>query len=258
MTPGGLPRHIAVIMDGNGRWATQRGLRREEGHQAGAEAVRVLVRECRSLAIPYVTVYAFSKENWGRPEPEVRFLFELFTRFVRQEAPELIRRGIRLGMIGARDDLPPLARKAMDYALRKTASGRDMLFTLALSYSGREEVIRAAGILASSGAGLGAYTEEGFRRALYDPSLPDPDLIIRTGGEFRLSNFLLFQSAYAELHFSKKWWPDFNARDLRRALRDYAGRRRRFGLLDGQTEPAGPNAARPEAFAAGAPDSRSR
>ena len=229
-----LPRHIAVIMDGNGRWAAQRGLCREEGHRAGVEAVRTLVRECRALAIPCLTVYAFSRENWGRPEPEVRFLFELFTRFVRDEVPDLVRHGVRLGMIGARDELPPAARKALDYALRRTAAGRDMLFTIALSYSGREEIVRAARALAASGPSPEAVTEERLRKEFYDPSLPDPDLLIRTGGEYRLSNFLLFQSAYAELYFSKKWWPDFNARDLRLALRNYARRQRRFGLLSGQ------------------------
>ena len=231
MTEAVLPRHIAVIMDGNGRWATQRGLHREAGHQAGADAVRALVRECCSLAIPRLTVYAFSRENWGRPDKEITFLFDLFTRFVRDEVPEMVRQGIRLAMIGNRKDLPKTVRTALDYALHKTSTCQNMVFTLALSYSGQEEILHAARALAASGIPPKDFTAENFRLHLYDPTLPDPDLIIRTGGELRLSNFLLFQSAYSELYFSEKWWPDFGVEDLHLALASYAGRQRRFGLL---------------------------
>ena len=179
MTNATLPRHIAVIMDGNGRWAKRRGLPRSEGHRAGSEAVRALVRECRTLGVPFVTVYAFSKENWQRPRAEVGFLFDLFTRFVRDEVPELVERDIRLDMIGDRADLPFAARRALDYAMKRTASCRGRVFTLALSYSGREEIVRAARALAAAGLKPEECTEERFRRELYAPDLPDPDLLIR-------------------------------------------------------------------------------
>ncbi len=240
MTNATLPRHIAVIMDGNGRWAKRRGLPRSEGHRAGSEAVRVLVRECRTLGVPFVTVYAFSKENWQRPQAEVGFLFDLFTRFVRDEVPELVERDIRLNMIGDRADLPFAARRALDYAMKRTASCRGMVFTLALSYSGREEIVRAARALAAAGLKPEECTEERFRRELYAPDLPDPDLLIRTSGELRISNFLLFQSAYTEMYFSSKLWPDFDAAELRKALLSYAERERRFGRTDdGREKDAG-------------------
>jgi len=228
-----LPRHIAVIMDGNGRWAARRGLSRSAGHEAGAEAVRRVTEECRQLGIPFLTLYAFSKENWGRPEGEVRFLFDLFIRFVRDEVPHLVRQGIRLEVIGDREDLPMPARRTLEYGIRETAKGQDMRLTLALSYSGREEILRAVRALVAT-APAQAITEEHLRQYLYAPDLPDPDLIIRTSGELRLSNFLLFQSAYAELYFSDRLWPDFDAEDLRLALEHYAGRVRRFGRTDGQ------------------------
>ncbi|MBQ9105640.1 MAG: di-trans,poly-cis-decaprenylcistransferase, partial [Mailhella sp.] len=192
-----LPQHIAVIMDGNGRWAKQRGLSRSRGHLAGVDAVRELVRECRTLGVRYVTVYAFSKENWQRPQNEVGFLFELFLQFMRQELPELMAQDIRLNFIGDRSDLPFTVRQALDYALRKTADNRSMVFTLAISYAGREEILYAARRALADGLRPEELTEEKFRSYLYDPSLPDPDLIIRTSGEERLSNFLLYQSAYA-------------------------------------------------------------
>ncbi len=219
-------------MDGNGRWAERRGLPRNEGHKAGAEAVRALVRECRALGVPYVTVYAFSKENWQRPKREVAYLFDLFLRFVREEVPELKERGIRLAMIGDRSDLPLPTRAALDHAVRETAGGRDMQLTLALSYSGRGEIVRAARALA--GLRPEDITEERFRRELYEPSLPDPDLLIRTSGEQRLSNFLLFQCAYTEFYFSNALWPDFDAAELHRALDSFAARDRRYGRTSGE------------------------
>lgn len=232
-----IPRHVAVIMDGNGRWAQRRGLPRSEGHTRGAAAVRVLLMRCRTLGIPYVTVYALSRENLKRPPQEVKFLFELFIRFLKTELPEMERQGIRLGMIGDRRALPLSVRAALDYAVKKTSGGKEMLFTLALAYSGREEILRAARALAASGPGEGAdpqEQEEAFRKGLYNPDLPDPDLLIRTSGELRLSNFLLFQSAYTELYFSDKLWPDFDDAELDRALAHYAGRSRRFGLTEDQ------------------------
>lgn len=229
-----LPRHIAVIMDGNGRWASRRGLSRSKGHLAGVEAVRTLVRECRTLGIPFLTVYAFSKENWQRPEKEVTFLFDLFLKFIRQELPELMEQNIRLSFLGDRADLPFAVNKALDYALQKTASNTGMLFTLAISYAGREEILHAARQALAAGLKPEELTEERFRAFLYDPDLPDPDLVIRTSGEERISNFLLFQSAYAEFYFSPVLWPDFDQQELRRALDDYASRTRRFGKTDEQ------------------------
>ncbi len=229
-----LPQHIAVIMDGNGRWARERGLPRSEGHLAGVDAVRTLVRECRRKGIGYVTVYAFSKENWQRPEKEVSFLFELFLRFLRQELPELMREDIRLAFIGDRKDLPFTVRQALDYALKKTSGNRSMVFTLAISYSGREEILRAARLAMAADIRPEELTEEVFRSFLYAPGMPDPDLIIRTSGEERLSNFLLFQSAYAEFYFSSVLWPDFGPEELTRALDSYACRTRRFGRTSEQ------------------------
>ncbi|MBQ8664854.1 MAG: di-trans,poly-cis-decaprenylcistransferase [Mailhella sp.] len=229
-----LPQHIAVIMDGNGRWAKQRGLSRSRGHLAGVDAVRELVRECRTLGVRYVTVYAFSKENWQRPQNEVGFLFELFLQFMRQELPELMAQDIRLNFIGDRSDLPFTVRQALDYALHKTADNRSMVFTLAISYAGREEILYAARRALADGLPPEELTEEKFRSYLYDPSLPDPDLIIRTSGEERLSNFLLYQSAYAEFYFSPVLWPDFGPQELRLALDSYAARTRRFGKTDDQ------------------------
>ena len=228
------PQHIAVIMDGNGRWARQRGLSRSRGHLAGVDAVRELMRGCRAEGIPYVTVYAFSKENWQRPEAEVGFLFELFLQFIRQELPELMEQDIRLNFIGDRRDLPFTVRQALDYALRKTENNSSMVFTLAISYAGREEILEACRRALADGLKPEELTEEKFRSYFWDPSLPDPDLIIRTSGEERLSNFLLFQSAYAEFFFSPVLWPDFGPRELRLALDSYAARTRRFGKTDDQ------------------------
>ncbi len=229
-----LPQHIAVIMDGNGRWAKERGLPRSEGHLAGVDAVRALVRECRRKGIAYVTVYAFSKENWQRPEKEVNFLFELFLRFIRQELPDLMKEDIRLAFIGDKKDLPFTVRQALDYALKKTATNRSMVFTLAISYSGREEILEAARRAIAAGVSPEQLDETCFRRFLYAPDMPDPDLVVRTSGEERLSNFLLFQSAYAEFYFSPVLWPDFGPDELKKALDSYAGRKRRFGRTSEQ------------------------
>ena len=229
-----LPQHIAVIMDGNGRWAKERGLPRSEGHLAGVDAVRTLVRECRSKGIAYVTVYAFSKENWQRPETEVNFLFELFLRFIRQELPELMKEDIRLAFIGDKKDLPFAVRQTLDYALKKTAANRSMIFTLAISYSGREEILQAVRRAVAAGISPERLDEATFRSYLYAPDMPDPDLVVRTSGEERLSNFLLFQSAYAEFYFSPVLWPDFGPDELNKALDSYAGRKRRFGKTSEQ------------------------
>ncbi len=224
-----LPTHLAVIMDGNGRWAQKRGLPRFQGHRAGLDAVRTLVKECRSLGIPYLTLYAFSKENWNRPPQEVTFLFDLFCSFLHQELPLLMEKDIQLDFIGEKADLPFVAREALTYALAKTKSNKSMRLTLAISYSGREEILNAVRSLLKKGLSPASLTEETFRNFLYSPSLPDPDLIIRTSGEQRISNFLLYQGAYSELFFTSVLWPDFSVQDLHDALDNFSQRNRRFG-----------------------------
>ncbi len=224
-----LPRHIAVIMDGNGRWASQRGMERSKGHLAGMDAVRTLVRECRRLDIPYVTLYAFSKENWNRPKAEITFLFDLFLRFVREELPIMMEQGVRLEFIGEKQDLPLAVRSAMDLAIKKTSGNTNLVLTLAISYSGKEDILQAAKKALAQKLKPEELDMERFRSLMYAPSLPDPDLIIRTSGECRISNFLLFQCAYSELYFTPLLWPDFDGQALHDALEEYARRERRFG-----------------------------
>lgn len=227
-----LPRHLAVIMDGNGRWATQRGLPRTEGHRAGTEAARAVVEECLELGIAHLTLYTFSRENWSRPAPEVRFLFDLLVDFITRKLPDLERRGLKLLVLGETAELPFTTRKALKHAMARTAHNSRMVLNLALNYSGREEIVRAVKRYAASGAPPEALTPELLARHLYTGGQPDPDLIIRTSGEERMSNFLIFQSAYSELYFTDALWPDFTPLALREALAVYAGRCRRFGGLN--------------------------
>lgn len=234
LPPQALPAHIAVIMDGNGRWARQRGLTRSEGHKAGVRAAKTLVTECRSLGIRHLTLYTFSRENWGRPQAEISLLFSLLVQFLGEEVAEMERRSIRLTVFGEPDDLPLAARTALRNAMRRTAGGTAMRVNLALNYSGRDEILRAARRMAEDGLSPAQFTEEAFRERLYSAGQPDPDLIIRTSGELRLSNYLTFQSAYSELYFTDILWPDFDVSELYRALQSYAGRQRRFGLTGEQ------------------------
>jgi undecaprenyl diphosphate synthase len=216
-------------MDGNGRLAKQRGLSRGEGHRAGTETARTVIRECRRSGLEYLTLYTFSRENWNRPKEEVGFLFDLLVRFLGQELPELMERDIRLLMAGEMDALPLGARKTLQHAMAKTAHNASMTITLALNYSGRDEIARACRRLAESGARPEDITPEAIARHLYTAGQPDPDLVIRTSGELRISNFLLFQSAYSEYYFTPTLWPDFTPEELRRAIADFARRNRRFG-----------------------------
>jgi undecaprenyl diphosphate synthase len=232
LAPDTLPRHVAVIMDGNGRWATQRGLSRSDGHRAGTEAARAIVTECRTLGIGHLTMYTFSKENWGRPGAEVKFLFELLVDFLREELPNLVKRDIRLSVFGQLADLPLAARKALEHAISRTAACSAMRLNLALNYSARDEILMACRALAAEGFAPEAITEEAFAARLWTAGQPDPDLVIRTSGEVRISNFLLYQSAYSEFHFTDTLWPDFTPQHFRAALRDYAGRQRRFGKTE--------------------------
>jgi undecaprenyl diphosphate synthase len=233
-TPHKLPRHIAVIMDGNGRWAQQRGLPRSEGHKAGVEAARGIVTECRKLGIECLTLYVFSQENWQRPADEINALFSLLVEFLGREVPNMERESIRLRTLGEIDALPLAARTAVRHALKRTAHCDAMTVNLALNYSGREEILHAARSLVRDGIQPEQISEEDFSRRLYTAGQPDPDLLIRTSGELRISNYLLFQCAYCELYFTDEFWPDFSPQSLHKALASYAARRRRFGKTQEQ------------------------
>jgi undecaprenyl diphosphate synthase len=237
---GKLPGHVAIIMDGNGRWAEARKLSRSEGHRAGTAAARAVVEECLDIGIAQLTLYTFSRENWSRPAREVRFLFRLLTDFVNRELSVLEKRGVRLLLIGETAELPLYVRSALDRACRRTRNNERMALTLALNYSGREDIARACRLYMQSGAPASSLDPDTLARLLYTAGRPDPDLIIRTGGEERLSNFLLFQAAYSELYFCDMLWPDFSPADLHDALRDYAGRTRRYGGTGGQAESCSP------------------
>jgi len=231
---GSLPGHIAIIMDGNGRWAQQRGLSRSEGHKAGVRSARRIVTECRRLGIRYLTLYTFSRENWGRPQEEIRLLFQLLVEFLTAELPEMERQSIRLNVYGDIAALPLTSRKTLGHAMERTKHCSAMTVNLALNYSGQEEIVRAAAAMVRAGLPAEAVTEETFRKHLFSGSHPDPDLVIRTSGELRLSNFLPFQTAYSELYFTDVLWPDFGPKELHAALENYAGRKRRFGLTQEQ------------------------
>jgi undecaprenyl diphosphate synthase len=221
--------HLAIIMDGNGRWAKARGLERSAGHKAGTETAMEIVRECRKLGIPYLTLYTFSKENWSRPKQEVGFLFNLLREFLSAELPSLLEQSIRLKVLGEIDELPMATRKVLRHAMEKTAGCTAMNLNLALNYSGRHEILRACQNLLRRKVRPEELTEEMFAAELYTAGMPDPDLIVRTSGELRLSNYLPYQSAYSELYFSDVTWPDFHVPQLHAALADFSGRQRRFG-----------------------------
>ncbi len=234
-----LPSHVAVIMDGNGRWAEQRGLPRTEGHRAGSRAVRSIVTECRRLNIRHLTLYTFSRENWGRPASEVAFLFSLLVEFLQREVPEMLEKDIRLSVLGEMDDLPLAARAALRHGIKATEHCRAMRLNLALNYSGREEILRACKRLMAEGVDPAKLSEECFAAQLWTTGQPDPDLVIRTSGEYRISNFLLFQSAYSEYYFTPTLWPDFGLEEFHAALAEYAGRQRRFGKTSAEPESGG-------------------
>lgn len=228
-----LPRHVAIIMDGNGRWARNRALPRAEGHIAGIESVRDVVTATREFAIPYLTLYAFSKENWTRPKEEVEALLALLAVYLQKELPLMMEEDIRFRPIGNIGDLPRELQEQLNGVSRETENNKSMLLNIALSYSGREEILRAARLIAGD-LKRGSITDidEGvFSRYLYTAGMPDPDLLIRTSGEMRLSNFLLWQLAYTEIYVTDTLWPDFRREAYERALSDYAGRKRRFGSL---------------------------
>jgi undecaprenyl diphosphate synthase len=240
LVPERLPRHIAVIMDGNGRWAERRGLSRIEGHRQGLEAARAVVRAAHELGIRYLTLYAFSLENWNRPKPEVDELMRLLDRYLQSELEEVMRNGIQVRAIGRLERLPPTVRERVREATERTRENREMTLVFGLSYGGRAEIVDAARrLLRDSEQGKvdpDSLDEKSFAAYLYDPEIPDPDLLIRTGNEQRVSNFLLWQIAYAELYSTEVMWPDFRKSDLVQAVLDYQSRERRFGLTSAQVQ----------------------
>ena len=235
-----LPRHVAVIMDGNGRWATEKGLPRVRGHEAGADTVRNIVRACGERGIEALTLYSFSTENWGRPGDEVEALMHLLARFLVKEREELMGNSVRLRGIGELERLPHTVRQLLQEATRLTADNEGLLLTLALSYGSRAEICdavrRLAGEVAEGTLRPEDIDEQSITDRLYTAGTPDPDLLIRTSGEMRLSNFLLWQLAYAELYVTDVFWPDFREPHLDEALAVYARRQRRFGKTGQQTE----------------------
>jgi undecaprenyl diphosphate synthase len=224
-----LPRSVAIILDGNSRWAAARGLSTAEGHRAGTRALRRTVEAAIELGIESLTVYAFSTENWLRPTAEVEDLMEIFGETIERELPDLAEQGVRTRFIGRRDRAPEWLQEAMAHLERETEDKQRLQLWIAFDYGGRAEIVEAVKRLLANGASAEALDEQAFSRYLYAPELPDPDLLIRTSGELRISNFLLWQLAYAELVFVDTLWPDFGEDQLREALEAYAGRRRRFG-----------------------------
>ncbi len=237
---GPLPRHLAVIMDGNGRWAKSRGRTRLKGHREGAESVRVLARTCRELGLPAITLYAFSTENWGRPKTEVSGLMELLKRFLKSELDEFLEKGIRLTTIGQTDRLPKGVRRSLRDFMDKTSGGRNLTCNLALSYGSRDEIAEAARTVAGKCLEGKIKPEEIdedlFASHLQTAELPEVDLMIRTSGEVRLSNFMLWQVAYAEMIFTPTLFPDFREQELVSCLIEFQRRSRRFGLVPNGAE----------------------
>ena len=224
-----LPRHVAIIMDGNRRWARQQGLQELDGHAAGVEAIREILRHSVRRGVPVLTLYAFSRENWARSDEEVRGLFSLLEGAIRSETDELRRQGVRVRLLGRLDELPEETRRSIDEALDATSEGKRLLLNIAFNYAGRTELVDAVRKLVASGTAPDSIDEAAVTQALYTAGLPDPDLVIRTGGEQRLSNFLIWQSAYAEFFFCDALWPDFGPTAFDDALLEFARRQRRFG-----------------------------
>ncbi len=228
-----VPKHVAIIMDGNGRWAQERGLPRIAGHEAGSKSIERCVQACLDTGVQYLTLYAFSSENWKRPALEVNALMLLLENFLNQKRDEMVREGIRLHHIGRIQELPSVCQRKLREVMEATASNTKLHFVLALSYSGRAEIVDAVkSLVRDTAAGTVSeadITPELIASRLNTAGMPDPDLLIRTSGEMRISNFLLWQLSYTEIHVTKKFWPDFQREDFLAALEDYAGRSRRFG-----------------------------
>jgi undecaprenyl diphosphate synthase len=235
LSPGQLPHHIAIIMDGNGRWAKQRGLPRIRGHQAGAESVRDIVSQCARLGISYLTLYSFSSENWNRPVEEVSALMDLYAYFLVRERETLMENDVRLVQLGQREGLPENVLKELDGTMSLTRDNTGLTLCLALNYGSRQEIVDAVRAIAEDVAAGNLRPQDVdealISQSLYTAGTPDPDLLIRTAGEYRLSNFLLWQISYAEFHVSSVLWPDFRVEHLHAAIQDFARRDRRFGRV---------------------------
>jgi undecaprenyl diphosphate synthase len=229
-----LPRHIAIIMDGNGRWAETRGLSRAEGHKAGAEAARRALQALRDMNIPYVTLFSFSSENWNRPAGEVSGLMDLLRYYLKKETADLHKHKARLRVIGELDKLPGDIRELVEQAEKITQDNDGMTVAIALSYGGRQDIVQAAQRIAEKGYAPDKIDAELFSNHMMTAGMPEPDLMIRTGGEYRVSNFLLWQMAYTELFFTKTRWPDFDKKDVEEAISFFQGRERRYGGLPGK------------------------
>ncbi len=229
-----IPRHIACVMDGNGRWAQARGLPRTEGHRAGEHSLFEVVDASLEIGVEWLTVYAFSTENWRRPRDEVRFLINFNEEILVRRRDELNERGVRIRFVGRRDwRVPKRLIRRMDEASELTEQNRKLTFTIAFNYGGRAEIVDAVRRIAASGVAPEKITETTIARNLYDPEMPDPDLVIRTSGEYRISNFLLWELAYSELVFTDILWPEFQRQEFFAAIREFQDRDRRFGGVDG-------------------------
>ncbi len=230
-----LPVHVAIIMDGNGRWATSRGLPRAHGHAVGIDSVREIVTATRDMDIPYLTLYAFSKENWTRPREEVRTLMQLLGFYLEKELPLMMEKGIKFNVLGVIKDFPRVLQVKLAEVMKATEKNKDLLLNIALSYSGRKEILSAvSSVVEDVLAGrIKRINEKVFNRYLYTRDMPDPDLLIRTSGEMRLSNFLLWQMAYTEIYVTETFWPDFRREQYFEALREFTKRDRRFGRVKG-------------------------
>ncbi len=233
-----MPVHIAIIPDGNGRWAKKRGLPRIEGHRKGIMAIKTVVRGCRRLGVKYLTFYAFSTENWSRPDDEISGLWQLLEYFIEHDLPELSENGVKLKVIGQINRIPKNTIKKIDEALEKTAGNDALVLTIALSYSGRRELVRAARHFAKDALagriGIDKLDENRFADYLYTKGMPDPDLLIRSSGEMRISNYLLWQLAYSEIFITEKYWPDFDIKTLHEGIKSFGLRERRFGKTGDQ------------------------
>tara|TARA_B100001109_G_scaffold158369_1_gene128905 strand:- start:2433 stop:3119 length:687 start_codon:yes stop_codon:yes gene_type:complete len=221
--------HLAIIMDGNGRWANQINKPRVFGHEKGAQTAKKIINECVKRGIPYLTLYTFSKENWSRPEKEIDALMALLSTMLKSEIENMLRNNIRFNIVGKLEDLPEKTREWVLSTIEKTKNNTGLVLTLALSYGGRQEIVDALNMMIKSEVKI--INEEILKNHLYCPEMPDPDMIIRTGGEYRLSNFLLWQSAYSEIYICDKNWPDFDESELDKALKDYEKRNRTFGKV---------------------------
>lgn len=235
-----LPRHIAIIMDGNGRWAQARGLDRSEGHAEGVKTVRRITEAASRAGIDYLTLYTFSTENWNRPKAEVDSLMHLIVMAIERETPDLIKNNVRLTMIGDASRMPDEARQRLERCIEETSHGTGLTLVLAISYSSRWEIVEATRKIAEKVAAgeleISGINDEIFSDNLSTAGMPDPDLLIRTGGDERISNFLLWQIAYSEIYITPTYWPDFSEADFHKAIETYAGRQRRFGLTGEQVQ----------------------